>query len=54
MRREEREAILCEVIYDGFGWFDKLVMYDNARFTVNDVDPGQFLAIFCQTLCRIE
>ena len=46
-REEERERILGEVIYDGFGWFDKPVTYDNARLVVDDADPGEFLAVFC-------
>ena len=44
VERRRGTAILCEVIYDVFGWFDKLVIYDNAKLVVNDADLGQFLA----------
>ena len=49
-----RETLLCEVVDDGFGWFDELVVYNDARLVVDHADPGQFLAVFCQALPRAE
>jgi hypothetical protein len=54
VERGRGKAILCKAVYHGFGWFDKLVVYNDARLVVDDADPGQFLAVFCQTLCRVE
>ena len=35
VERRRGNAIPCEVVYDGFGWFDELVAYDNARLVVS-------------------
>jgi hypothetical protein len=40
IERTRGKTILCEVIYHGFGWFDKLVVHDNAGLVVDDADPG--------------
>ena len=34
VERMRGKEIPCEVIYDGFGWFDKLVVYYNVRLCV--------------------
>ena len=35
-------------VWSGLGGFDELVVYNN------DADPHQLLAVFYQTLCRVE
>ena len=35
----------------GSGWFEEVVIYDDAGLVVDDADPGWFLAVFGQTLC---
>ena len=48
------EALLCKVVDDGFGWFEEVDIYDDAGLVVDDADLGWFLAVFGQTLCRVE
>jgi hypothetical protein len=40
VERTRGKAILCEVIYHVYGWFDKLVVYDDVRLAVDDADAG--------------
>ena len=54
MRPATRESLLCEVVNDRFGWFDKGVVYDNARLVVDDTNPSEFFSIFCQALNWVE
>jgi hypothetical protein len=39
-----------EIVCDGTWWFDELIFYDFVGYKVNDADPSQRLAVFCEAL----